>query len=140
MPAGLDAAGTAGAATGVALKAHTGNPPSKAAASGSKHAAFLTSLPWPVRRVPLALIWTILAQTGLAVWWARGQQAAIEKQEQRNEQQSQRIAALEQARISDRVGERLSTLESQMMDAKDVLRRIDERTQRLVERSARADR
>lgn len=81
------------------------------------------------RRVPLALIWTILAQTGLAVWWARGQQASIELQ-------AQRIAALEAARASDRVSERLSTLESQMMDAKDVLRRIDERTQRLVERQA----
>jgi hypothetical protein len=81
------------------------------------------------RRVPLALIWTILAQTGLAVWWARGQQAAIELQ-------SQRISSLEAARSSDRVAERLSTLESQMIDAKDVLRRIDERTQRLVERQA----
>ena len=85
------------------------------------------------RRVPLALIWTILAQTGLAVWWARGQQASIE-------QQAHRISALETARTSDRVGERLSTLESQMGEAKDVLRRIDDRTQRLVERQAREQR
>lgn len=79
------------------------------------------------RRVPLAMIWTIIAQTGLAVWWARGQQDNIE-------QQAHRITVLEAARQGDRVGERLSTLESQMMDAKDMLRRIDARTQRLVER------
>ena len=82
------------------------------------------------RRVPLALIWTILAQTGLAVWWARGQQASIE-------QQAHRISALEAARASDRVGERLSTLESQMGEAKDMLHHIDDRTQRLVERQVR---
>ena len=79
------------------------------------------------RRVPLALIWAVLAQTGVGIWWASRQEATINHL-------SQRQAALEAQRATDRVGERLSTLESQMMDAKDVLRRIDERTQRLVER------
>ena len=86
------------------------------------------------RRVPLALIWTVLAQTGVGIWWASRQEASVEHL-------TQRQAALEAQRATDRVGERLSTLESQMMDAKDVLRRIDERTQRLVERQVgRADR
>lgn len=80
------------------------------------------------RRVPIALIWTILAQTGLAVWWARGQQANIDVA-------LQRLTVLEAQRSNDRVGERLSTVESQMADAKDLLRRIDDRTQRLVENS-----
>lgn len=80
------------------------------------------------RRVPIALIWTILAQTGLAVWWARGQQANIDTA-------LQRLTVLEAQRSSDRVAERLSTLESQMQDAKDVLRRIDDRTERLIDRN-----
>lgn len=80
------------------------------------------------RRVPIALIWTILAQTSLAIWWARGQQANVESA-------LQRLTLLEAQRAGDRVGERLSTVESQMSDAKDLLRRIDDRTQRLVERS-----
>lgn len=88
-----------------------------------------TELHWSLdRRVPIALIWTILAQTGLAIWWARGQQANIDAA-------LQRLTVLEAQRSGDRVGERLSTLESQMGDAKDLLRRIDDRTQRLVERS-----
>ncbi len=81
------------------------------------------------RRVPIALIWTILAQTGLAVWWARGQQGNIDAA-------LQRLTVLEAQRSNDRVAERLSTLESQMQDAKDVLRRIDDRTERLIDRNS----
>ena len=28
------------------------------------------------RRVPIAMIWTIIAQTAMAVWWVRGLQEA----------------------------------------------------------------
>lgn len=80
--------------------------------------------------MPLVLVFSILVQTAGVVWWARGQQADID-------QHGQRLTALEAQRASDRVGERLSTLESQVADSKELLRRIDDRTQRLIERGQR---
>lgn len=83
---------------------------------------------WSVdRRVPIALIWTLLAQTAAAVWWASGQSEL-------NSAQERRIAALEAQRNSERLSERMHSLEAQVSDAKQLLLRIDERTQRLAER------
>ena len=82
------------------------------------------------RRVPIAMIWTIIAQTAMAVWWVRGLQAGVDRQDQR-------LTVLESQRATDRVSERLSTLESQVGDAKELLRRIDDRTQRPIERGQR---
>lgn len=79
------------------------------------------------RRVPIALIWTLLAQTAAAVWWAAGQSEL-------NFAQERRIAALEQQRNTERLSERMHSLEAQVQDAKQLLLRIDERTQRLAER------
>lgn len=79
------------------------------------------------RRVPIALIWTLLAQTAAAVWWAAGQSEL-------NASQERRIAALEAQRSSERLSERMHSLEAQMIDAKQLLLRIDDRTQSLAAR------
>lgn len=77
------------------------------------------------RKVPLALVYLLMAQFLGAVWFASNSLAQINNQEKR-------ILVIENQRVS----ERLVTLESQMADTKALLQRVDSNLQRLVERGA----
>lgn len=77
------------------------------------------------KRVPLALIFALLGQCVLAVWFARG---VVSNQDDHEK----RLTILEQSKERERVGERLATLESEMRNATTVLQRIDDRTERLT--------
>ena len=69
--------------------------------------------PWHLdKRIPVALILAIAAQTGGGIWWASGI--------------NERVATLERDNnYSKRDGERLAVLESQMTDIKLILQRIE---------------
>ena len=81
------------------------------------------------KRIPIALIVTMVLQAGSIVWWARGIQA---EQEYLRENHERRLNTLESSRERERVGERLATLEAEMRNVSVVLERIDGRTERLV--------
>ncbi len=82
------------------------------------------------KRVPLALIVTLILQGSGIVWWARGVQS---DQENTRENHERRLMALEQSKERERVGERLATLETEMRNVSTVLDRIDARTQRILD-------
>lgn len=86
------------------------------------------------KRVPVALILTMGLQLGGIVWWARGVTSVQEQAAQHNGEQDRRINAIEGAKERERVGERLSVLETEMRNATTVLQRIDERTQQMAPR------
>lgn len=74
------------------------------------------------RRVPIALILTLLFYGGVGVWWA-----AVQDQE--NKYQNQRLSVLEtrsmeDARLQSETNERLAKLEARMDAAIEVLRDI----------------
>lgn len=76
------------------------------------------------KRVPLALIGTLLGQTALAVWWAAG----LAHQQ---EDHARRIIALEAssaraAQESQRVSESLARLDERLQGQTAILRRIEE--------------
>jgi hypothetical protein len=73
--------------------------------------------PWRVdRTIPLALIGSILLQSGMASWWASGITQRVENLETWR-QESKSVAA------------DIAVVRSQVLDLKDVLRRIDSRIQ-----------
>lgn len=88
---------------------------------------------WSVdRRIPLVVLIGFVLQFGGAVWWVAEFRAEVRADRAARERLEQRVSQIEQ----QRVGERLVALELQLVDAKEVLRRIDDRTQRLIERKA----
>ena len=85
---------------------------------------------WSVdKRIPLVVLVGFVLQFGGATWWVADFRAEVKADREARQRLEQRVAQIE----AQRVGERLVALELQLLDAKDVLRRIDERTQRLVE-------
>lgn len=77
---------------------------------------------WTVdRRVPLALIFTLLLQLGYTIWWAA-------QQDSKDKNQDARLAQLE----AQRVAERLAILEYQQTEMKSVLLRINVNVTRLL--------
>lgn len=80
---------------------------------------------WTVdKRVPLALIVTLVVQTAGIVWWASSMASTVA-------QQGQRIVAVEQVRA----GERLAVLESNIGDVRGQLNRIEAKLDRYAEQS-----
>lgn len=77
------------------------------------------------RKVPLALVYLLMAQFLGAVWFASNIVSKIDGQDKR-------LSVIENQRVS----ERLVTLESQMADTKALLQRVDTNLLRLVERGA----
>jgi hypothetical protein len=77
------------------------------------------------KKVPIALIVTLLMQTGTIVWWARGVEArvqALETMEIRNERKFEIVA-------SDR--DRTVRLEEQMRSVVELLRKIEAKIDRI---------
>lgn len=76
-----------------------------------------SSEPWHIdRRIPLALIGSILLQSGMASWWASGI--------------TQRMESLEAWRQDSKsVAADIAVVRSQVLDLKEVLRRIESRIQ-----------
>lgn len=75
------------------------------------------------KRVPLALMLTILMQTGAATWWASGQDRVTAEH-------ARRLATME----SQRAGERIAVVESRVDDMKIQLNRIESKLDKLAER------
>jgi hypothetical protein len=88
-----------------------------------------SSEPWHLdRRVPIALIFTLLAQTAGMLWWAANLNRTVEEH-------GRRIASVEQADIgaaieARRVSENLARLDERLAAQTNILRRIDEWMQR----------
>lgn len=81
---------------------------------------------WTVdRRIPVAFLLALLAQTVGGVWWAA---TITESVRSMSMEHDKRLTRLEAVRESDRVGERLATLEVQMTDVRSAVLRIDDRT------------
>lgn len=78
------------------------------------------------KKVPIALIVTLLCQFAAGVWFAG-------KMSQRQDEQERRITVMEQ----QNVGGRLGALEGQLSDVKAGLNRIDAKLDRLIEKGAR---
>lgn len=78
------------------------------------------------REIPITVLLALAIHAGVAVWWAQG----VTKD---READRRRIELLE----AQRVGERISSLESQMLDMKASQMRIESNLQRLVERDVR---
>lgn len=86
---------------------------------------------WSVdKRIPLVVLICFVLQFGGAVWWVAEFRAEVRADREARQRLEQRVSVIE----NQRVGERLLVLETQLSDAKAVLQRIDERTQRLVDR------
>ena len=77
------------------------------------------------KRVPLALVLTILMQTAAAIWWASGQDRVTAEH-------ARRLATME----SQRAGERIAVVESRVDDLKIQLNRIESKLDKLAERRA----
>ena len=73
--------------------------------------------------IPLSIVVLVVAQTFGAIWWVGN----LSKQVEDNKA---RIAHIE----SQRVSERLSALESQMLDSRSSLVRIENKLDRLIEK------
>lgn len=80
---------------------------------------------WTVdRRVPLALIVTLIVQTAGIVWWASSMASTVASQ-------GARIVAVE----NQRAGERLAVLESTIGDVRAQLNRIESKLDRYAEKT-----
>ena len=80
---------------------------------------------WTVdKRVPLALIVTLVVQTAGIVWWASSMASTVAAQ-------GQRVVALE----NTRAGERLAVLESTIGDVRAQLNRIEAKLDRYAEKA-----
>lgn len=83
---------------------------------------------WTVdKRVPLALIVTLVVQTAGIVWWASSMASTVASQ-------GARIVAVENTRS----GERLAVLESTIGDVRAQLNRIEAKLDRYAEKAAAA--
>jgi len=80
------------------------------------------------KRIPLALVATLLIQTGAAVWFFSGLASTVSNQ-------GQRLVVIE----NNRAGERLAVLESTIGDVRGQLNRIEAKLDRYAEKNA-ADR
>lgn len=93
-------------------------------------------LRWSIdRRVPLGLIVTMALQISGMIWWARGMQADVDANATRTGEHERRLKSMDDARERERIGERMATLENEMRNQSALLRRIDERTERLMPRA-----
>lgn len=80
---------------------------------------------WHVgKEVPIALIMSMLIQTGTIIWWARGQVA-------KDDDHDRRITSLEHERDSVRSAERMAVIEAAIAD----IRRSNERLEILVQQA-----
>ena len=82
--------------------------------------------PWHLdKRVPLALILTIVLQTAGVVWWAAG----IAAQVTHHERQLQTLAAYDAADLQEkrRTAELLARLEERLVAQTEILRRMEMR-------------
>lgn len=77
------------------------------------------------KRVPLALVLTILFQTGVAIWWAAGQSYVTAEH-------ARRLAVVE----AQRAGERIAIVESRVDDLKVQLNRMEAKLDKLASRPA----
>lgn len=85
--------------------------------------------PWHLdRKVPLALIVTILLQTGLGVWWAAGLTSRVDRAMQVNDDQDARLRVVETttqaqqvaaATITAQIGAMRETLEMVRQDQRE---------------------
>lgn len=85
--------------------------------------------PWHLdRKVPLALIVTILLQTGLGVWWAAGLTSRVDRAMQVNDDQDARLRDVETttqaqqvaaATITAQIGAMRETLEMVRQDQRE---------------------
>ena len=83
---------------------------------------------WHITKaVPVSLLVALLLQFFGGVWIARGLVADLQET-------SRRVTALETARISERVSERLSVVENQVSDTRAATLRIEADVRKLVER------
>lgn len=98
--------------------------------------------PWHLdRKVPLALIVTIVLQTGLGVWWAAGLTSRVDRAMQVNDDQDERLRTVEAtsqaqqvaaATITAQIGAMRETLEQVRQDQREtnsLLRQYLERRQ-----------
>ena len=80
---------------------------------------------WHVgKEVPIALIASMVIQTGSAIWWARGQVA-------RDDDHDRRIISLERERDAVRSAERMAVIEAAIAD----IRRSHERMEVMVQQA-----
>ena len=79
------------------------------------------------KAVPVSLIFVLMLQFFGGVWVARGLVADLQET-------SRRVTALETARISERVSERLAVVEGQVSDTRAATLRIEADVRKLVER------
>ena len=75
-----------------------------------------------VKDVPIAMIAALVLQAGGIVWWAQGVVKDVTAHEKR-------LTVIESQRIS----ERMAALESQMLDARSSLGRIESKLDRVIE-------
>lgn len=74
------------------------------------------------KKIPVAIVFSMLVQGAGLIWWANG----ITKD---NQEYARRIAQLE----AQRAEQRLTVLESQMIDSRGSLSRIEGKLDRLIE-------
>jgi uncharacterized coiled-coil protein SlyX len=96
-----------------------------------------TDEPWRLdKHIPVAVIFTILIQTGGLVWWAAGISSRVDEAERVNARQESVIDAIRadvQAK-SDRVAETQRILSEQIVEQRSDLRAIRELMQRIETR------
>lgn len=80
------------------------------------------------KKVPIALILVAVGHLGGSVWFFRGIVADVQTTQSR-------VSALEQAKTTERTGERLAVVESQVSDIKAATLRVEANVQKLVERN-----
>lgn len=87
--------------------------------------------PWHFdRRVPVALICTILFQSAAIIWWASSVEHRVKANFEANVSQDKRIERLEDARGV--LAERLSKIEQATSDMTATLARIDGKLDRVI--------
>jgi hypothetical protein len=80
------------------------------------------------KKVPITLILVAFGHLAGSVWFFRGVVSDVQNTRDR-------VQLLEQAKTSERIGERLSVVESQVSDIKAVTLRVEANVQKLVERN-----
>lgn len=80
------------------------------------------------KKVPITLILVAFGHLGGSVWFFRGIVADIQNTQSR-------VVALENAKATERTGERLAVVESQVTDIKAATLSVEANVQKLVERN-----
>lgn len=78
------------------------------------------------RRVPIALILTLILQAGTAVWWASAKQQQDDFRDHRVEGVEQGMGKLHEGQAQ--IAERLARIEERQSSLLDMTRRIEQRT------------